>query len=373
MAESQLSREELKAAKQKWKVKSKVEIYSSSRQKWFKGYVSRIFEDDEGEWLVIKYGANNEKEIQRYSQGIRPILKNAKSKRKKKKETKPATKRKTSYADTLKADTEQSPDKSPSKSPEKSPEKSPGKTDGSDPMEASPATPDLAAEAKRRMEASIRAKKRDTDRLKAVGTGHSKKSLAEKVDAEMKRKMADIAAKEEETRRLKKEEEERLRFIAEQELRRKKDADSIAMEIEVETQMDTDKVDENADGDGDGDCAMDNIPWCQCVGALYDADTLKCIQCGKDWFIPQKDPTNGENLEGELMTLYRKRGQPILGRVTDRNGFEGAGKEDQAVIVQLICMLMEMRRVDQALYELFLDEEMWAQTLMTVYNESVGQ
>ena len=83
MAATELSREELKAAKEKWKVKSKVEIYSSSRQKWFKGHISRIFEDDEGEWLVIKYGINNEKEIQRYSQGIRPILKGTKSKRKK--------------------------------------------------------------------------------------------------------------------------------------------------------------------------------------------------------------------------------------------------------------------------------------------------
>ena len=82
MAESELSREELKLAKEKWKVKSKVEIYSSSMQKWVKGHIVRIFEDEEGEWLVIKYGANNEKEIQRYSQGIRPI-KSVKSKRKK--------------------------------------------------------------------------------------------------------------------------------------------------------------------------------------------------------------------------------------------------------------------------------------------------
>ena len=57
----------------KWKIGSKVEIYSDSKSKWIKGKIIEIINDDQGEWLVVKYEGFNRKEIQRYNKSIRPI------------------------------------------------------------------------------------------------------------------------------------------------------------------------------------------------------------------------------------------------------------------------------------------------------------
>ena len=59
--------------RKKWKIGSKVELYSLSTQKWEKGKVKKIFNDKEGEWLVIEYAGFSVKEIQRYNLYIRPI------------------------------------------------------------------------------------------------------------------------------------------------------------------------------------------------------------------------------------------------------------------------------------------------------------
>jgi len=56
-----------------WKKGSRVEIYSESKQKWFKGHIERIFTDSEGEWLTVKYGGFNVKEVQRWTEFIRPV------------------------------------------------------------------------------------------------------------------------------------------------------------------------------------------------------------------------------------------------------------------------------------------------------------
>mmetsp|Transcript_20673 Transcript_20673/g.25539 ORF Transcript_20673/g.25539 Transcript_20673/m.25539 type:complete len:274 (-) Transcript_20673:48-869(-) len=55
-----------------WKVGSFVEIYSYSKRKWFLGEIVTIFDDNEGEWLEIRYNKSMSKEVQRYSSDIRP-------------------------------------------------------------------------------------------------------------------------------------------------------------------------------------------------------------------------------------------------------------------------------------------------------------
>ena len=66
-----------------WKPGSSVEIYSESQAKWNQGKITKIFNDDEGEWLVIKY-AGSTKEIQRFNECVRPITPgNMKNKNKK--------------------------------------------------------------------------------------------------------------------------------------------------------------------------------------------------------------------------------------------------------------------------------------------------
>eukprot|EP01084_Bolivina_argentea_P025622 47654_1 len=59
----------------KWKVNSKIEIYSESQYQWQKGQIINIHTDAEGEWLVVKYCGFMTKEIQRFSQYIRPVQK----------------------------------------------------------------------------------------------------------------------------------------------------------------------------------------------------------------------------------------------------------------------------------------------------------
>lgn len=50
-----------------------MEIYSESERKWIKGEIVRIYNDREGEWLVIRYSAARTKEIQRFSNYVRPV------------------------------------------------------------------------------------------------------------------------------------------------------------------------------------------------------------------------------------------------------------------------------------------------------------
>eukprot|EP01084_Bolivina_argentea_P101972 182749_1 len=69
--------EKIDKIKQHWIIGSRCEVYSRSTKAWLKGKVTNIFNDDEGEWLEVKYTNNTKiKEIQRYSQYIRPIYTN---------------------------------------------------------------------------------------------------------------------------------------------------------------------------------------------------------------------------------------------------------------------------------------------------------
>jgi len=75
----------------RWRKGSKVEIYSESDRQWIVGNIIKVYMDSEGEWLVIRYAAARTKEIQRFSNYIRPIQaakkKQKKERTEKKKET----------------------------------------------------------------------------------------------------------------------------------------------------------------------------------------------------------------------------------------------------------------------------------------------
>jgi len=55
-----------------WKTGDRCRIYSKSKKKWFRGEVSIIFTDEEGEWLEIRYDKSMSKQVQRYSADIKP-------------------------------------------------------------------------------------------------------------------------------------------------------------------------------------------------------------------------------------------------------------------------------------------------------------
>ena len=40
----------------KWEIATRCEVYSRSQQKWVKGEVVDVFTDDDGEWVLVKYG-----------------------------------------------------------------------------------------------------------------------------------------------------------------------------------------------------------------------------------------------------------------------------------------------------------------------------
>ena len=69
-----LSRNEKQSKSNKWKVGQQCEKYSNSQHKWIKAKVIDIFEDDDGEWVKIKYGGkrvellSNSPEIRVYSE-----------------------------------------------------------------------------------------------------------------------------------------------------------------------------------------------------------------------------------------------------------------------------------------------------------------
>ena len=62
-----------KIKRRKWNIGSQVEIYSNSKSKWVKGDIINIINDNEGEWLQVKYLGTKTKQIQRYNKFIRPI------------------------------------------------------------------------------------------------------------------------------------------------------------------------------------------------------------------------------------------------------------------------------------------------------------
>jgi len=65
-----------------WRKGSKVEIYSETERKWIQGNIIKVYVDQEGEWLVIRYAAARTKEIQRFSNYIRPAQTPQKAKKK---------------------------------------------------------------------------------------------------------------------------------------------------------------------------------------------------------------------------------------------------------------------------------------------------
>lgn len=58
-----------------WKRRDQVQIYSNSSMQWYEGEIRDILNDDEGEWLVVVWGRNNNcnmvKQVQRFSTDIR--------------------------------------------------------------------------------------------------------------------------------------------------------------------------------------------------------------------------------------------------------------------------------------------------------------
>ena len=67
-----MAQQQLKGQSVKWKQGQKCEIYSRLQRRWIEGEVIDIFEDEEGEWVKVKY-ERTIKEIPPNDPDIRPI------------------------------------------------------------------------------------------------------------------------------------------------------------------------------------------------------------------------------------------------------------------------------------------------------------
>ena len=54
-----------------WRVGSRCMIFSRSKAKWIDARIARIFHDDNGEWLEVRYSGRFSTEVQRYSDLVR--------------------------------------------------------------------------------------------------------------------------------------------------------------------------------------------------------------------------------------------------------------------------------------------------------------
>lgn len=66
--------DEANLARYKWKVGSKIGVYSRGKQQWFEGIIQHIYESviTTEEWLIVKYD-HKTKQIQRFSKYIEPL------------------------------------------------------------------------------------------------------------------------------------------------------------------------------------------------------------------------------------------------------------------------------------------------------------
>eukprot|EP01084_Bolivina_argentea_P122039 216277_1 len=85
---NKLSNEEDETYRISWIIGSKCLIHSEVKNKWIIGEIIEIINDNEGEWLNVKYIINKEifcKQIQRFSKYIKPIFNNININNKRKK------------------------------------------------------------------------------------------------------------------------------------------------------------------------------------------------------------------------------------------------------------------------------------------------
>ena len=59
--------------RKRWGIGSKVEVFSNSTRTWCVGTIKNVKHDFEGEWLIVKYGNNKQKEIQRMNKNIKEV------------------------------------------------------------------------------------------------------------------------------------------------------------------------------------------------------------------------------------------------------------------------------------------------------------
>eukprot|EP01083_Nonionella_stella_P277428 943122_1 len=71
---SELTAEMEKNIRSKWVVGDWVEVYSKSRDQWFRAKIIEIYDDDDGEWLAVVVENTMIKEVQRFTPDVRPLI-----------------------------------------------------------------------------------------------------------------------------------------------------------------------------------------------------------------------------------------------------------------------------------------------------------
>eukprot|EP01084_Bolivina_argentea_P020826 38689_1 len=69
-----ISQQEINKIRTRWKIGSRCNVYSGSLEKWIEGQITNIYTDFDGEWLQVQCVSIETKEMQRFSEYIRPII-----------------------------------------------------------------------------------------------------------------------------------------------------------------------------------------------------------------------------------------------------------------------------------------------------------
>ena len=71
---STMSPEMEKNIRKGWDVHDWVEVFSKSRNEWFRAKIIEVYTDDDGEWLAVVVQDTMVKEVQRFHPDVRPLL-----------------------------------------------------------------------------------------------------------------------------------------------------------------------------------------------------------------------------------------------------------------------------------------------------------
>jgi len=144
---------------------------------------------------------------------------------------------------------------------------------------------------------------------------------------------------------------------------------------EVAKEKSRDNADEHSAEADEKDEAKDEVSWCQCVGALYDEQTLKCTQCGNDWYIRSETSipiSQGvgdiaqrlSDIESRASALYKMRLRAIMLGVQCYSDFERLNEREQALVMNMCCLLGDMRSASDEYWQCYAIQNSWAQRLL---------
>merc|ERR1712013_325338 len=227
----------------------------------------------------------------------------------------------------------------------------------------------LARQRSREQSESKIAADKESAELKAERMAKELETLRDEKNAEAARLQKIAAEKEAEIERL----NAQIHAAA---VAKEQSRDDVEQQHQIE---DEDENERGADADEKDDEADREVAWCQCVGALYDEQTLRCTPCGKDWYIRSTtrishivgDGDGGvevmqrlSDIESRASALYKMKLKAILPDLEWYSDFQRLDAHERALVMNMCSLLSKMRSTDDAYWQKYAVQNKWAQRLL---------